>query len=60
MEPQKLMQGGEAAWPPAPAESGKRRYRSPHLVEYGDLRSLTAAKGGHKSDKNGTPLSTKP
>jgi hypothetical protein len=30
--------------------SGKKAYRSPCLVDYGDIRSLTAQKGATKGD----------
>ena len=36
----------------------KKPYRSPHLVTYGDFRSLTrvtGSKGGNKGDGGGNP-----
>jgi len=37
------------------AEHGKKQYRSPHLMEYGDISRLTAAKGGKDNDGGGHP-----
>jgi hypothetical protein len=36
---------------------GKKPYRSPRLVVYGDLRRLTMAKGGKRSDGLGVAKS---
>lgn len=33
----------------------KKPYRPPRLVAYGDLRTLTMAKGGNKNDGGGKP-----
>lgn len=33
----------------------KKPYRPPRLVVYGDLRTLTMAKGGSKNDGGGKP-----
>ncbi len=37
----------------------KKPYRSPRLVVYGDLRRLTRAKGGNKTD-GGQPKTRQP
>ena len=43
---------------PNPASRGKKPFRSPQLVVYGDLRRLTmAAKGGTTNDGTGAPKS---
>jgi hypothetical protein len=42
----------------APAASAKKPYRAPRLVEYGDLRKITLAKGGNMGD-DPTPPATK-
>ena len=35
---------------------GKRSYRSPRLMTYGDLSRLTMAKGGAGGDGSGNPM----
>lgn len=43
---------------PNPASRGKKQYRSPQLVVYGDLRRLTmAGKAGTSNDGTGKPKS---
>ena len=43
---------------PNPGSQGKKPYRSPQLVVYGDLRHLTmGAKGGTANDGTGAPKS---
>lgn len=42
------------------ASRGKRPYRSPRLVVYGDLRRLTTAKGGTLGDGGGKPTTRVP
>jgi hypothetical protein len=42
----------------APAPPVKKPYRAPRLVEYGDLRKITLAKGGNMND-DPTPPATK-
>ena len=39
----------------SPAPAGKRPYSTPMLTVHGDLRTLTAAKGGTNTDNNGKP-----
>lgn len=34
-------------------------YRTPRLVEYGDLRTITRTKGSNRADATGTPPSKK-
>jgi hypothetical protein len=41
-----------------PKVGGRKPYRAPRLVEYGDLRKITLAKGGNKND-DPTPPATK-
>ena len=37
------------------APEGKKPYRAPKLTVYGDLRTITKAKGGTASDGGGKP-----
>ena len=37
------------------ASQQRKRYASPRLVMYGDLRRLTTAKGGSRADGGGNP-----
>ena len=39
--------------------SKKKPYRTPRLVEYGDLRTITQAKGGNMDDGAGVPATKK-
>jgi hypothetical protein len=43
--------------PPAPPV--KKPYRAPRLVEYGDLRKITLAKGGNMNDDPTPPATRK-
>ena len=43
---------------PAPS-SPKKPYRAPRLVEYGDLRTITRAKGSNMGDGGGVPATKK-
>lgn len=40
---------------PKPESQKRKPYRQPRLVVYGDLRRLTMAKGGTKTDGTGKP-----
>lgn len=40
---------------PKTTDQKRKPYRPPRLVVYGDLRSLTMAKGGTKGDGTGKP-----
>ena len=40
-------------------EDKKKPYRTPRLVEYGDLRTITRAKGGNMDDGTGEPPTRK-
>ena len=42
----------------APA-AGKKPYRAPRLTVYGDLRTITKAKGGTNNDGGGQPRTKK-
>ena len=44
---------------PAPSTSKKKPYRAPRLVEYGDLRTITQAKGGNMDDGTGVAATKK-
>ena len=37
------------------APAGKKPYRAPKLTVYGDLRTITKAKGGTTNDGGGNP-----
>lgn len=39
--------------------SGKKPYRAPRLAVYGDLRTITKAKGGTGEDGGGKPATKK-
>jgi hypothetical protein len=39
--------------------SGKKVYRAPRLAVYGDLRTITKAKGGTADDGGGKPATKK-
>ena len=41
------------------AVAGKKPYRSPRLTTYGDLRTITKAKGGTSSDGATAPKTKK-
>jgi len=43
--------------PPARPHTGKKPYKKPTLRVHGDIRVITKAKGGTKSDGAGTPKS---
>ena len=43
---------------PTPS-STRKPYHAPRLVEYGDLRTITRAKGGSNTDNSGLPPSKK-
>ena len=44
----------------APEPSAKKKsYRAPRLVEYGDLRKITQAKGGNMDDGTGVAATKK-
>ena len=49
----------ERAVAPAPSAPKKKTYHTPRLVEYGDLRTITRAKGGTKSDGVGVAATKK-
>ena len=38
---------------------GKKPYRAPRLVEYGDLRKITQGKGGNMDDGTGVAATKK-
>lgn len=42
-----------------PSAPEKKPYRTPRLVEYGDLRTITRGKGGNMSDGTGQPPTKK-
>ena len=44
---------------PTPSTPKKKQYRSPRLVEYGDLRTITQGKGGNMDDGTGEPATKK-
>lgn len=44
---------------PTPSTPKKKPYRSPRLVEYGDLRTITQGKGGNMDDGTGAPATKK-
>jgi hypothetical protein len=44
---------------PAPSMPKKKPYRAPRLVEYGDLRTITQAKGGNMDDGTGVAATKK-
>lgn len=41
------------------SSSPRKPYHAPRLVEYGDLRTITRAKGGTGNDGGGNPPSKK-
>ncbi len=43
---------GNPTMKPDTASQGKKAYSAPRLVDYGDLRRLTAGSGGTKGDNN--------
>lgn len=44
---------------PAPETPKKKPYRTPRLVEYGDLRTITQGKGGSMDDGAGVAATRK-
>jgi hypothetical protein len=42
-----------------PREPRKKPYRTPRLVEYGDLRTITRGKGGNMNDDPTPPATRK-
>ena len=44
---------------PAPPATKKKPYRTPRLVEYGDLRTITQGKGGNMNDGTGVAATKK-
>lgn len=49
----------ERALTAAPSAPKKKPYRTPRLVEYGDLRTITRAKGSNRSDGAGVAATKK-
>lgn len=47
------------ATPDRAAASGKKPYRAPRLTVYGDLQTITKAKGGTGNDGGGNPKTKK-
>lgn len=48
-----------AVEPPPAAAAKKKAYRTPRLVEYGDLRTITQGKGGNMDDGVGVAATRK-
>ena len=46
---------GDARSPKSRTAPQKKRYSTPRLVAYGNLRDITKAKGGSKGDGGGVP-----
>ena len=44
---------------PAPPATKKKPYRTPRLVEYGDLRTITQGKAGNMDDGTGVAATKK-